>query len=103
MQDVTKSIAREMRDLDPAIGWRRVPFNKKCSIMERINSLLAKEGIPAVEIDLVGWRMSRAIDNLKHAEGRCLWQPIKTETDWLQPALLRQALQPSGVLVRETL
>ena len=69
MQDVTKSIAREMRDLDPAIGWRRVPFNKKCSVTARINSLLEKEGIPAVEIDLVGWRMSRAIGNLKHSEG----------------------------------
>lgn len=69
VQDITKDIAREMRETAPDIRWRRVPFNEKCSIMERVNSLLSKEGIPAVEIDLVGWRMSRAIGNLKHSEG----------------------------------
>ncbi|KAF1922389.1 uncharacterized protein M421DRAFT_426976 [Didymella exigua CBS 183.55] len=68
--DITKDIAREMRETTPDIRWRRVPFNEKCSVMERVNSLLSKEGIPAVEIDLVGWRMSRAIGNLKHSEGR---------------------------------
>jgi hypothetical protein len=58
-----------MREASPEVRWGRVPFNKKCSVTARINSLLEKEGIPAVEIDLVGWRMSRAIGNLKHSEG----------------------------------
>lgn len=69
VQNITKDVAREMRDGTPEIRWRRVPFNKKCLVTARINSLLAEEGIPAVEIDLVGWRMSRAIGNLKHAKG----------------------------------
>ena len=69
-QDITKDIAREMREAEPDVRWRRVPFRKKCVVMERINSLLSEEGIHAVEIDLVGWRMSRAISNLKQSTGQ---------------------------------
>ena len=69
-----------MREAAPGIRWRRVPFNEKCSVMARINSLLENEGIPAVEIDLVGWRMSRAIGNLKHSEGQCSCQRLDFES-----------------------
>ncbi|KAL6160776.1 hypothetical protein ACJBU6_01297 [Exserohilum turcicum] len=31
---------------------------------------IAQEGIPMIEIELVGWRMSRVIGNLRHAEAR---------------------------------
>ena len=69
-QDITKNIAREMRETAPDVQWRRVPFKEKCVVMDRINSLLIEEGIPVVEIDLVGWRMSRAISNLKQSTGQ---------------------------------
>ncbi|KAH6620174.1 hypothetical protein C7974DRAFT_227562 [Boeremia exigua] len=68
--DITKDIARGMQDGTPDIRWRRVPFNLKRSTMDRINDLLAQEGIPVVEIDLIGWRMSRAIGNLKQSRAR---------------------------------
>jgi hypothetical protein len=31
---------------------------------------MMQAGIPKIEIELVGWRMSRVIGNLKHAEGK---------------------------------
>jgi hypothetical protein len=46
-----------------------VPFNEKWRITERINARLTDEGISTIEIELVGWRMSRVIGNLKYAEG----------------------------------
>jgi hypothetical protein len=71
-QDITKDIARELREINPDLTWRQVPFNEKCRITERINARLADEGIPVIEIELAGWRMSRVIGNLKHAEGACM-------------------------------
>ncbi|EOA87745.1 uncharacterized protein SETTUDRAFT_160980 [Exserohilum turcica Et28A] len=54
--------------------WRRfirqVLFNEKRRITESINARLIEEGIPMIEIELVGWRMSRVIGNLRHAEAR---------------------------------
>ncbi|KAH6861252.1 hypothetical protein B0T12DRAFT_404416 [Alternaria alternata] len=68
--DITKEIARELREVDSALTWRQVPFNEKRRITERINARLTEEDIPAIEIELVGWRMSRVIGNLRHAEAK---------------------------------
>jgi hypothetical protein len=57
-----------MRESNPNIKWREVPYNEKCEVTDRINGRLNQEGIPAVEIELIGWRMSRVFGNLKHAE-----------------------------------
>jgi hypothetical protein len=90
--DITKDIVRELREINPTLTWRPVPFNEKRLITERINARLIDEGsfldllkltrphqvlmmqadIPKIEIELVGWRMSRAIGKLKHAAGKLL-------------------------------
>lgn len=76
MQDITKDIARELRETNPALTWRQVLFNEKRRITESINARLIEEGIPMIEIELVGWRMSRVIGNLRHAEGNCMSTPF---------------------------
>jgi hypothetical protein len=48
--------------------WARVAFNRKCQVIDSLNARLNEEGIAAVAVDLVGWRMSKVIGNLKHAE-----------------------------------
>ncbi|KAF5845572.1 hypothetical protein GGP41_009370 [Bipolaris sorokiniana] len=68
--DITKDVARELREKDPELRWRRVPYNRKCEITEMINTQLVGEGISAITIELVGWRMSRVIGNLKYAEAK---------------------------------
>jgi hypothetical protein len=70
MQDITQDEARKMREKYPDLRWRRVPHNEKGNVTERVNKELTDQGISRVGSDVIGWRMSRAIGNLKHSEGR---------------------------------
>jgi hypothetical protein len=40
----SKDIARELREINPTLTWRQVPFNEKRRITERINARLIDEG-----------------------------------------------------------
>jgi len=68
-QDFTQDIARAMRQTNPSLRWRSVSYREKCEIMVQINTRLADDGLPPVGADIVGWRMSRVLGNLKHSEG----------------------------------
>ncbi|KAL5121512.1 hypothetical protein ACEQ8H_000584 [Pleosporales sp. CAS-2024a] len=81
-RDITKNIARELLQTNPELTWRQVPFNEKRRITESINTRLIQEDIPMIEIELVGWRMSRVIGSLRHVGARSN-KPLTTppETD----------------------
>ena len=72
-QDITKDIARELRTENQNLRWRRVPYNKKCEIVVQVNAQLVEQGIPAVEIELVGWRIIKVLGNLKYFDGVCAY------------------------------
>ena len=57
-----------MRERDPGVTWRPVPFDKKTGILDRVNKILEEEGIPTVQMDVIGWRFNRVFGNLKLAE-----------------------------------
>ncbi|KAH8726007.1 hypothetical protein GQ44DRAFT_726378 [Phaeosphaeriaceae sp. PMI808] len=72
--DISKEVARKEREQrkkdNEDLLWGKPEFNKKYELKNQINEAMVKEGLPEVDMDLVAWRMSRAIGALKLAEGR---------------------------------
>lgn len=56
-----------MREAKDDVRWREVPYNEKREVMKRINAQLDAEGIPEVTLQIVSWRMSKALVNLKQS------------------------------------
>ncbi|KAH8644024.1 hypothetical protein IG631_01488 [Alternaria alternata] len=48
-------------EADPDLTWPSIPDDVLAEVHSRVNSQLAKEGIPEVRYDVFSWRMARAI------------------------------------------
>ncbi|KAF2740938.1 hypothetical protein EJ04DRAFT_481166 [Polyplosphaeria fusca] len=73
---ITKEEAKQLSEAHPDwTRWILIPANEKDKMLERINGRLTAEGIPAVEMIILKWRMSQLLRDIqrKYAEGSMLW------------------------------
>jgi hypothetical protein len=71
MQMITKDEARRLTAQNLSWTWPNVPADVKTELHDRVNRLLADEGIPEVGDDVLSWRMSIAIRDSRH--NACKW------------------------------
>ncbi|KAH9875251.1 hypothetical protein J1614_004742 [Plenodomus biglobosus] len=63
---ITKDEARQLAEAHP--DWKRwilIPANEKEQMLERINARLRAEGIPAVEMIILKWRVSQLLRDIQ--------------------------------------
>ncbi|ORX93639.1 hypothetical protein BCR34DRAFT_580395 [Clohesyomyces aquaticus] len=68
----TRDEAHRLLQDHPNSTWSSIAADEKHRVMDRVNSLLARERIPVVGTDIIGWRMTiamRAVIN-KSASGK---------------------------------
>jgi hypothetical protein len=65
-QFITKDEAKQLSEAHPAwTRWILIPANEKDRMLERINGRLSAEGIPAVEMIILKWRMSQLLRDIQ--------------------------------------
>ncbi|PSN68827.1 hypothetical protein BS50DRAFT_325299 [Corynespora cassiicola Philippines] len=72
---ITKDEAKQLSEAHPDwTRWILIPANEKEEMLGRINGRLIAEGIPAVEMIILKWRMSQLLRDIqrKYAEGSML-------------------------------
>ncbi|KAF2116490.1 hypothetical protein BDV96DRAFT_491255 [Lophiotrema nucula] len=72
---ITKDEAKQLSEAHPDwTRWILIPANEKDTMLGRINGRLVAEGIPAVEMIILKWRMSQLLRDIqrKYAEGSML-------------------------------
>jgi hypothetical protein len=72
---ITKDEAKQLSEAHPNwTRWILIPANEKDTMLERINGRLGAEGIPAVEMIILKWRMSQLLRDIqrKYTEGSML-------------------------------
>ncbi|ORY00011.1 hypothetical protein BCR34DRAFT_606408 [Clohesyomyces aquaticus] len=62
---ITLREAKNVFEEDPNMTWLHVTAPKKQEIMDRVNSRLRDEQIPEVGYDILSWRMSNTLKNLR--------------------------------------
>jgi len=65
-QHITADEATKLRESNPNITWKNVPDDVKNQIIGVVNTELEKENIHAVDLDVIKWRMKRALDGRKY-------------------------------------
>lgn len=69
-QFITKEESRQFSEAHPEWPkWSHIPANVKESMLARINSRLVAEGIPAVEMVVLKWRMSQLLRDILRKYG----------------------------------
>lgn len=69
---ITKDEAKQLSEAHPDwTRWILIPANEKEQILERINSRLCAEGIPAVEMIILKWRVSQLLRDIQRKYGTC--------------------------------
>lgn len=69
---ITKDEAKQLSEAHPDwMRWILIPANEKEAMLKRINTRLTAEGIPAVEMIILKWRVSQLLRDIqrKYAEG----------------------------------
>lgn len=69
-QFITKDEARQLAEAHA--DWKRwilIPANEKEQMLERINARLLAEGIPAVEMIILKWRVSQLLRDIQRKYG----------------------------------
>ncbi|KAF2017341.1 hypothetical protein BU24DRAFT_148777 [Aaosphaeria arxii CBS 175.79] len=69
---ITKDEAKQLSEAHPDwTRWILIPANEKEMMLRRINARLVSEGIPAVEMIILKWRMSQLLRDIqrKYPEG----------------------------------
>ncbi|KAF2014190.1 hypothetical protein BU24DRAFT_462999 [Aaosphaeria arxii CBS 175.79] len=61
---ITLAEAKELVKLYPT-SWVGLPYMEQEALWERVNEALRNENIPAVDENIISWRMIRAIDYAK--------------------------------------
>ncbi|KAF2689201.1 hypothetical protein K458DRAFT_357780 [Lentithecium fluviatile CBS 122367] len=62
---ITKDEAKQLSEAHPDwMRWILIPANEKESMLQRINSRLTAEGIPAVEMIILKWRVSQLLRDI---------------------------------------
>ncbi|KAF2464930.1 uncharacterized protein BDR25DRAFT_241467 [Lindgomyces ingoldianus] len=63
---ITKEEARQLSEAHPNwTRWIHIPANVKDSMLEGINNRLVAEGIPAVEMIILKWRVSQLLRDIQ--------------------------------------
>ncbi|ORY01898.1 hypothetical protein BCR34DRAFT_574547 [Clohesyomyces aquaticus] len=62
--------ARDVFKQDPTLSWTHVTAPEKRAIYERVNAKLRHEDIPEVSHDILTWRMSLVLKNLRTQDRR---------------------------------
>ncbi|KAH9869048.1 hypothetical protein J1614_008125 [Plenodomus biglobosus] len=65
---ITADIAKRLRSRDPQSNWRDLSKEMKAQILEDINRQLELSSIPAVDIHITQWRISKALTNLRYED-----------------------------------
>ncbi|CAG5190079.1 uncharacterized protein ALTATR162_LOCUS12124 [Alternaria atra] len=63
---LTTEEAKNLRKDDPNKTWKDVDKGQREKALENINSKLVEKDIPTVNLEVVAWRISRALRRLKH-------------------------------------
>ncbi|KAF2873057.1 hypothetical protein BDV95DRAFT_490034 [Massariosphaeria phaeospora] len=67
---ITKDEAKQLSEAHPDwTRWILIPANEKDRMLERINARLVVEGIPAVEMIILKWRMSQLLRDIQRKYG----------------------------------
>ncbi|KAF2272003.1 uncharacterized protein EI97DRAFT_427104 [Westerdykella ornata] len=67
---VTREEAKKIVQKFPGITWPNVPSPIRSEVRSCVNASLASESIPAVEDDVLGWRMALAIRDARTVANR---------------------------------
>ncbi|OCL07846.1 hypothetical protein AOQ84DRAFT_52089 [Glonium stellatum] len=73
-------------------GWGDVRPNEKKEILERINNRLREDESPEVDLDIINWRMPKAIRSTSVAENEQIQGELSGSTD--QPEKRRLPFDP---------
>ncbi|KAH9871887.1 hypothetical protein J1614_006145, partial [Plenodomus biglobosus] len=60
-QRITTEEAKKLREDDPNITWQNVDKGKRNQALDNINSELKQKNIPTVDLEVVAWRVSKAL------------------------------------------
>jgi hypothetical protein len=67
---ITKDEAKQLSEAHPDwMRWILIPANEKESMLQRINGRLTAEGIPAVEMIILKWRVSQLLRDIQRKYG----------------------------------
>jgi hypothetical protein len=76
-QFITKDEAKQLSEAHTDwTRWILIPANEKDTMLERINSRLVAEGIPAVEMIILKWRMSQLLRDIQRKYGMSVPHPF---------------------------
>lgn len=84
-QFITKDEAKQLSEAHADwTRWILIPANEKDTMLERINSRLVAEGIPAVEMIILKWRMSQLLRDIQRKYGMlCAHPSFHADPDWV--------------------
>ncbi|KAF2708336.1 hypothetical protein K504DRAFT_468674 [Pleomassaria siparia CBS 279.74] len=98
---ITKEEAKQLSEVHTDwTRWILIPANEKDTMLERINSRLIAEGIPAVEMIILKWRMSQLLRDIqrKFVEGSMTKDFTKQDPEQRESSLLlSQSPHPSDL------
>ncbi|KAF1951099.1 hypothetical protein CC80DRAFT_425403 [Byssothecium circinans] len=67
---ITKDEAKQLSEAHPEwTRWILIPANEKEAMLQRINGRLTAEGIPAVEMIILKWRVSQLLRDIQRKYG----------------------------------
>lgn len=69
MQAFAKEEARRLATEHPEWNWTNVPAYEKSRVRDSINAQLRREGVPELGEDIIRWRMSICIRDVKQWAG----------------------------------
>lgn len=70
LEFITKDEAKQLSEAHPDwMRWILIPANEKESMLQRINGRLTAEGIPAVEMIILKWRVSQLLRDIQRKYG----------------------------------
>jgi hypothetical protein len=68
---MTKDEAKQLSEAHPDwTRWILIPANEKEAMLQRINGRLLAEGIPAVEMIILKWRVSQLLRDIQRKYGK---------------------------------